>query len=86
MVRSGKQSAERVENACAHHIIRELNQQGVTILLVEQNAQLALQTAHRGYVLQTAHRGYVLQAGEVAFSGEAAALLVDERVRQAYLG
>jgi branched-chain amino acid transport system ATP-binding protein len=59
------------------NIIRELNDQGVTILLVEQNAQLALQTANRGYVLE---------AGEVKFSGPAHELAVDERVRQAYLG
>lgn len=59
------------------NIIRELNDQGVTILLVEQNAQLALQTANRGYVLE---------AGEIKFSGPAHELAVDERVRQAYLG
>jgi len=59
------------------NIIRELNEQGVTILLVEQNAQLALQTAHRGYVLE---------AGAIKFSGPARELAVDERVRQAYLG
>ncbi|XWX05497.1 ABC transporter ATP-binding protein [Aggregatilineales bacterium SYSU G02658] len=59
------------------NIIRELNDQGVTILLVEQNAQLALQTANRGYVLE---------AGAIKFSGPAHELAVDERVRQAYLG
>lgn len=59
------------------NIIRELNDRGVTILLVEQNAQLALQTANRGYVLE---------AGEIKFSGPAHELAVDERVRQAYLG
>jgi branched-chain amino acid transport system ATP-binding protein len=59
------------------NIIRELNDQGVTILLVEQNAQLALQTANRGYVLE---------AGEIKFSGPAHELAMDERVRQAYLG
>jgi len=59
-------------------IIRELNQQeGVTILLVEQNAQLALQTAARGYVLE---------AGDCTISGPAAELLNDERVKKAYLG
>jgi branched-chain amino acid transport system ATP-binding protein len=58
-------------------IIRELNADGVTVLLVEQNAQLALQTAHRGYVLE---------AGSIAFSDEAAKLVDDERVKKAYLG
>ncbi|NTU80262.1 MAG: ABC transporter ATP-binding protein [Chloroflexales bacterium] len=58
-------------------IIRSLREIGVTILLVEQNASLALQTADRGYVLE---------AGCIAFSGAAASLLTDERVRQAYLG
>jgi branched-chain amino acid transport system ATP-binding protein len=58
-------------------IIRELNQEGVTILLVEQNAQLALQTAARGYVLE---------AGDCTISGPAAALVDDERVKKAYLG
>jgi branched-chain amino acid transport system ATP-binding protein len=58
-------------------IIRDLNDTGVTILLVEQNANLALQNAHRGYVLD---------AGHVTLEGNAADLLRDERVRQAYLG
>ncbi|MFN8505017.1 ABC transporter ATP-binding protein [Kouleothrix sp.] len=58
-------------------IIRELHDAGVTILLVEQNANLALQSADRGYVLE---------AGRLATAGPAAALLQDERVRQAYLG
>lgn len=58
-------------------IIRKLNAQGTTMLLVEQNAQLALQTASRGYVLE---------AGELMFDGPADSLLVDERVRRAYLG
>lgn len=58
-------------------IIRELHDEGVTILLVEQNASLALQHANRGYVLE---------AGELTISGNAADLLNDERVRQAYLG
>lgn len=57
-------------------IIRELHDEGVTILLVEQNASLALQHANRGYVLE---------AGELTISGNAADLLNDERVRQAYL-
>ncbi len=57
--------------------IREINAQGVTVLLVEQNARAALKIAHRAYVLET---------GKIAFSGPAAALLADERVRKAYLG
>ena len=57
--------------------IRELRSTGMTILLVEQNATLALQQADRGYVLE---------AGRVTISGAAATLLIDERVRQAYLG
>jgi branched-chain amino acid transport system ATP-binding protein len=57
--------------------IRELRSTGMTILLVEQNATLALQEADRGYVLE---------AGRVTISGPAAELLTDERVRQAYLG
>jgi branched-chain amino acid transport system ATP-binding protein len=58
-------------------IIRELRSTGMTILLVEQNATLALQQADRGYVLE---------AGRVTISGPAAELLTDERVRRAYLG
>ena len=58
-------------------IIKNLREQGVTILLVEQNANLALQIADRGYVLE---------AGQITLSGRAADLLADERVRQAYLG
>jgi branched-chain amino acid transport system ATP-binding protein len=57
--------------------IREINQQGVTILLVEQNARAALRLANRAYVLET---------GQVALSGTAAELLRSERVRKAYLG
>jgi branched-chain amino acid transport system ATP-binding protein len=58
-------------------IIAELHGSGVTILLVEQNASLALQHADRGYVLD---------AGRMTLSGPAAELIADERVRQAYLG
>ena len=57
--------------------IDSLNQAGVTILLVEQNATLALQHADRGYVMES---------GELAIAGKASDLLIDERVRQAYLG
>jgi branched-chain amino acid transport system ATP-binding protein len=58
-------------------IIKDINQQGATILLVEQNALMALGVANRGYVLQT---------GRIVQSGEAAALLEDPEVRKAYLG
>jgi branched-chain amino acid transport system ATP-binding protein len=58
-------------------IIREINAQGTTILLVEQNALQALNVAHRGYVLQTGH---------VVLSGAASDLIVNETVRKAYLG
>src|SRR5439155_24755206 len=58
-------------------IIRDLHAAGVTILLVEQNARLALQLADRAYVLE---------AGRLTIAGPAAELLTDERVRRAYLG
>jgi branched-chain amino acid transport system ATP-binding protein len=58
-------------------IITEINKQGTTILLVEQNAQQALKRAHRAYVLET---------GQVVKSGPASELLDDEAVRAAYLG
>jgi branched-chain amino acid transport system ATP-binding protein len=58
-------------------IIREINSQGITILLVEQNAIQALAIASRGYVLQT---------GEVVLSGSARDLRENETVRKAYLG
>jgi ABC-type branched-chain amino acid transport systems, ATPase component len=58
-------------------VIRQLNQSGVTILLVEQNAHLALEIADRGYVLE---------AGYLTLTGKASDLLTDERVKQAYLG
>jgi branched-chain amino acid transport system ATP-binding protein len=58
-------------------IIRELNSEGTTILLVEQNATLAMQHAHRTYVLE---------AGQMIFSGLSRELLTDERVLHAYLG
>ena len=58
-------------------IIKELNAAGTTILLVEQNAQMALSIAHRGYVLET---------GKITMDGDARALLTDERVQKAYLG
>ncbi|MCY3707473.1 MAG: ABC transporter ATP-binding protein [Caldilineaceae bacterium] len=58
-------------------IIREINAQGTTILLVEQNAQAALQVANRGYVLET---------GNIVLSGAARDLLADPQVAEAYLG
>ncbi len=58
-------------------IIRDLHTAGVTILLVEQNARLALQIADRAYVLE---------AGRLTIAGPSAELLSDERVRRAYLG
>ncbi|UCD83179.1 MAG: ABC transporter ATP-binding protein [Desulfobacterales bacterium] len=58
-------------------IIRQINEQGTTILLVEQNAQLALQFSHRGYVIET---------GEIALADTSAALLKNEQVKKAYLG
>ena len=57
--------------------IKEINELGTTILLVEQNALQALSISHRGYVLQT---------GEVVLSGPAAELASNEMVRKAYLG
>ena len=57
--------------------IRDINRQGTTILLVEQNAAMALALAHRGYVLET---------GAIAFAGTAAALAEAPDVRRAYLG
>lgn len=58
-------------------IIQEINQQGTTVLLVEQNAFMALQIAHRAYVLET---------GRIMLSGTAADLRADPKVRSAYLG
>ncbi len=58
-------------------IIRQLNASGTTILLVEQNAHMALQVAHRGYVLQT---------GKIVLHDTAANLRQNETVRKAYLG
>ncbi len=58
-------------------VIKELNREGMTILLVEQNARLALKTAHRGYVIET---------GEIVLADEAKTLLDHPRVREAYLG
>lgn len=58
-------------------MIQTINRQGVSIFMVEQNASLALQIAHRGYVLQT---------GRIVLSGPAADLARDPQIRDAYLG
>lgn len=58
-------------------IIREINNQGVTILLIEQNANMALKAAHRGYVMET---------GVITMVGNGMELLNDESVKAAYLG
>ena len=58
-------------------VVNDIHQQGVTILLVEQNASRALQLANRGYVMES---------GEVTMDGEGQALLNDPKVRAAYLG
>lgn len=59
------------------HILMEINKQGVSIVLVEQNAELALELARHGYVLET---------GNVALEGEAQSLMDNDHVRKAYLG
>ena len=58
-------------------IIKEINKQGVTVLLIEQNANMALKVADYAYVLET---------GNITMSGTGEELLADERVREAYLG
>jgi branched-chain amino acid transport system ATP-binding protein len=58
-------------------IIKQMNQKGTTILLVEQNALMALSIAHRGYVLQT---------GQIVLSDTAANLKQNDMVKKAYLG
>ncbi len=58
-------------------IIQDINSQGTTVLLVEQNANLALSIADKGYVMET---------GRIVLSDTAAALLENEDVRRAYLG
>ena len=59
------------------NIIRQINAEGVTVLLVEQNAKAALDVADTGYVMET---------GSISFSGSGKELLADDRVRRAYLG
>ena len=58
-------------------IIREINKQGVTILLIEQNANMALHTADLGYVMET---------GRITLSGPGRELMANEAVKKAYLG
>ncbi|MFP5247781.1 MAG: ABC transporter ATP-binding protein [Thermoanaerobaculia bacterium] len=58
-------------------VIREINAEGTTILLVEQNAHMALVTAHRGYVMET---------GRITIADETKALLASDRIKKAYLG
>jgi branched-chain amino acid transport system ATP-binding protein len=58
-------------------IVREINEAGATILLVEQNAHMALHVAHRAYVLEV---------GRIAMSGPAKELAASDAVRKAYLG
>jgi branched-chain amino acid transport system ATP-binding protein len=58
-------------------VVRQLNSEGMAILLVEQNARLALKLAHRGYVLET---------GEITRTDRGEALLNDPKVQEAYLG
>ena len=58
-------------------IIRQINEQGTSILLVEQNALMALDAAHRGYVMET---------GRIVLADDAQALKTNEQVRKTYLG
>ena len=58
-------------------VIREINAEGTTILLVEQNAHMALVTAHRGYVMET---------GRITITDSTKALLASDRIKKAYLG
>jgi branched-chain amino acid transport system ATP-binding protein len=58
-------------------VIREINSEGTTILLVEQNAHMALVTAHRGYVMET---------GRIILTDNTKALLASDRIKKAYLG
>ena len=58
-------------------VIREINAEGTTILLVEQNAHMALVTAKRGYVMET---------GRIVLADDTKALLASDRIKKAYLG
>ena len=59
------------------HVLTEINKAGITVLLVEQNANMALRVASRGYVLET---------GAIALSGTGQELMGNPRVKEAYLG
>jgi branched-chain amino acid transport system ATP-binding protein len=58
-------------------IIQDVNTRGISVLLVEQNARVALELAHRAYILEI---------GTIILEGESKSLLTDERVQKAYLG
>lgn len=58
-------------------IIKEINKNGITVLLIEQNANMALQAAHTAYVLET---------GKITMSSKGSELIQDERIKEAYLG
>lgn len=58
-------------------VIREINEEGTTVLLVEQNAHMALEIAHRGYVMET---------GKIVLTDDSKTLLSSDRVKRAYLG
>jgi branched-chain amino acid transport system ATP-binding protein len=58
-------------------VIREINEEGTTVLLVEQNAHMALEIAHRGYVMET---------GKIVLTDHAKNLLNSDRIKKAYLG
>ncbi len=59
------------------NIIRTINEQGITVLLIEQNANMALKIAHVGYVMET---------GRITMTGSGASLLENETIKEAYLG
>jgi branched-chain amino acid transport system ATP-binding protein len=59
------------------HVLKQINEQGTTILLVEQNARIGLKYAHRGYVLET---------GNIVLEGSGKDLAQDEKIKEAYLG
>lgn len=59
------------------NIIKAINDEGITVLLIEQNANMALKTADKGYVMET---------GTITLQGTGQELLADENVKEAYLG
>jgi ABC-type branched-subunit amino acid transport system ATPase component len=66
-----------VPNFSWRGVLKEINQQGTTILLVEQNARIPLKYAHRGYVLET---------GNIVLEGSGQDLRQNEKIKKAYLG